>query len=642
MMMSAATAQANAQGEDLAAGGERFGVVLAVVAAASAAFNTTLNGDILLLVGAVVAFILKPRWLIPLLFVVMLAAMVWQNPLWWDDTRVGVMVGLCVALAVVSALRAGVAAFRAEGKEQQARFALWSLLFAASAFFGLAALLLSRIFGLPLHKEIFALFLTAAFAPVVIIFSRRVSISLGAGLALFVSLCGFTQLVAQRVRVEQAPQCELERLVRTAKTEQIRERALKRLFALSENRMQMATRYKGILKDTGLLNGVVLRLLDEAERRGDLTMMEKAVGLLPDNAFVCDRYLRFLEIHGYHKRAVAAASRMVQLIPGCIGAWRIVVKNARETENFGTILLKAVDAGYFPTDLKQELLAAALNSGRWDLVKRVVGKDRAFELRRWQGRITGGLAIKKSVFPNKVSAGSLMRVEVKFYPIVKLETKLVLGLGNNGLVSMKVPHIESKEIETQVPVLPSLAGGEYDLWIRGCEDAVPVKLGKVKVTGLQTLHITEDTDAIRDTARKKVCLLSANAPQTVRKWSRWRSKIEVETLLLSGYSNLIVIELRSLGRIADFYRKVPCKPRHRYQLRFTGCSSSNGCRLVVHFLPWHSERVGATLTIPRKWGSWTLSFRTPEWARELRILLEKPEGMSCFFLCQSLEIMEGQ
>jgi len=59
MMVSATTASANAEGTDFMAGGERFGVVLAVVVAASAAFNTTLNGDILLLVGAVVAFSVK-------------------------------------------------------------------------------------------------------------------------------------------------------------------------------------------------------------------------------------------------------------------------------------------------------------------------------------------------------------------------------------------------------------------------------------------------------------------------------------------------------------------------------------------------------------------------------------------------------
>jgi len=291
MMMSAATAQANAQGEDLAAGGGRFGVVLAVVAAASAAFNTTLNGDILLLVGAVVAFILKPRWLIPLLFVVMLAAMVWQNPLWWDDTRVGVMVGLCVALAVVSALRAGVAAFRAEGKEQQARFALWSLLFAASAFFGLAALLLSRIFGLPLHKEIFALFLTAAFAPVVIIFSRRVSISLGAGLALFVSLCGFTQLALQFLQVKTAAAGTLSAVLERGKTKGLRRAALAGLLRERMARgdvygaAQLLNRYAALLEGTEGVKirwNLAIRLASEARSRKDMKLLDVALSIAPD------------------------------------------------------------------------------------------------------------------------------------------------------------------------------------------------------------------------------------------------------------------------------------------------------------------------------------------------------------------------
>ncbi|RKY16077.1 MAG: hypothetical protein DRP82_00025 [Planctomycetota bacterium] len=380
MMASTLTVQADGEDGGFVAGGERFGIVLAVAVAASAAFNTTLNGDILLLVGAVVTFSLKSRRLVPLLFVVMLASTLWQNPVWWEDTRVGVMAGVCVALAAVGALRAGAAAFKAEEKEKQARFALWSLLFTVSAFFGLAALLLSRIFGLPLHKEIFALFLTAAFAPVIFVFSRWISAPLGAGLALFVSLCGFTQLALQFTQIRTATPETLKMLLKRGKTNGLRRAALVELLRERLARedaygaAQLLSRHTGLLhetEETKIRWNLAIRLANEARSRKDMKLLDVALRIAPDCTPVLVEQMKNLIKHGDLSGAERLAQRILTVNPLCCDAVVLLIRRALKKGESDNAADLAIKYG-MPAEIteKQRLVLAPriAEKGRWNLI----------------------------------------------------------------------------------------------------------------------------------------------------------------------------------------------------------------------------------------------------------------------------------
>jgi len=321
--------------------------------------------------------------------------MLWQNPVWWNDTRIGMMVGLCVALAVVGALRTGAAAFRAEEKEQQARFALWALLFAVSAFFGLAALLLSRIFGLPLHKEIFALFLTVAFTPVVVIFSRWVTVSLGAGLALFVSLCGFTQLTLQFAQVRTATPETLKMLLERGKTEGLRRAALMGLLRERLTRedaygaAQLLNRHAALLEETDETKirwNLAIRLANEARSRKDTRLLDVALSIAPDCTPVLVEQMRSLKKQGDLSGAERLARRILTVNPLCCDAAALLIRCALEKGETNSAAEFALKYG-LPAEIteKQRLTLAPriAEKGRWDLLARMLKNARTQQGMLW-------------------------------------------------------------------------------------------------------------------------------------------------------------------------------------------------------------------------------------------------------------------